>query len=42
MVSHFDEIGADVITEGYTTGRSDEELNVIKEQVCPHAQSIAS
>lgn len=41
-VSHFDEIDAAVIAEGYAAGRSYEELDVIDEQVYPHAQSIAS
>jgi hypothetical protein len=31
MVSHFDTIDTVVITEGYTTGRSDEELDIIEE-----------
>jgi hypothetical protein len=34
MVSHFDEIDA-IIVEGYTADRSDEELDVIEEQVHP-------
>jgi hypothetical protein len=42
MVSHFDEIDAAVIAEGYATGRSEEELDVIEEQVRPHARSLAS
>lgn len=37
IVSHFNEIGVTVITEGYATGRSEEELDTIEEQVCPYA-----
>jgi hypothetical protein len=40
MASHFDEIDAGVIAEGFTAGRSDEDLNNIKEQVRPHARSL--
>jgi hypothetical protein len=35
MVSHFDEIDTAIIAEGYTTDRSNEELDVIEEQVHP-------
>jgi hypothetical protein len=35
MVSHFDEIDAAIIAEGYSADRSDEELDIIEEQVCP-------
>jgi hypothetical protein len=35
MVSHFDEIDAAIIAEGYSADRSDEELDIIEEQVRP-------
>lgn len=41
-MSHFDEIDATVIAEGFIVGRCDEELDRIKDQVCPHARSLAS
>lgn len=37
MVSHFDEIDAAVTDEGFTAGRSHEELDAIEDQVHPHA-----
>lgn len=37
MVLHFDEVDVTVIMEGFATGRSDEELDVIEDQVRPHA-----
>lgn len=40
MVSHFDEVVIVVITEGFVYGRSDEELDVIEDQVRPHAQLL--
>lgn len=40
MVSHFDEIDAVMIVEGFTTGWSDEELDRIEDQVRPHARSL--
>lgn len=40
MVSHFDEIDVVVITESFTAGRSDDELDNIEEHVHPHTQSI--
>ncbi|PWZ52738.1 hypothetical protein Zm00014a_013615 [Zea mays] len=42
MVSHFDEIDVAVIAEGYTAGWSEEELDIIEEQVRPYARSLAS
>lgn len=42
MVSHFDEINAAVIAKGFAADRSDEELDLIEEQVCPHAKLITS
>jgi hypothetical protein len=42
MVSHFVEIDIGMIVEGFATGRSDEELDNIKEHVRPHARSLAS
>ena len=42
IVSHFDEIDASVITEGYATRQSKEELDAIEEQVHPYARSLAS
>jgi hypothetical protein len=35
MVFHFDEIDASIVAEGYSIDRSDEELDVIEEQVRP-------
>jgi hypothetical protein len=40
MVSQFDEINATVIAKGFAAVRSDEELDRIEDQVCPHAQSL--
>lgn len=40
MVAHFDEIDASMITEGFTAGRSDEELFSIEDHVHPHARSL--
>jgi hypothetical protein len=37
MVSHFDEIGVIIIAKGYAVGQSNDELDVIEEQVHPHA-----
>lgn len=37
MVSHFDEIDATVIAEGYAADRSDKEQDAIEEQVRPFA-----
>jgi hypothetical protein len=37
MVSHFDEIDATVIADGYAVDRSDKEQDAIEEQVCPFA-----
>jgi hypothetical protein len=37
MVSDFDKIDLAVIAKGFATSSSDEELDDIKEQVCPHA-----
>lgn len=42
MVSHFDEIDAGVIAEGFTVDRSDEDLDAIEEKVHPHARMLAS
>jgi hypothetical protein len=42
MVSHFDENDATVIAEGFAVGRWDEELDRIKDQVCPHTRLLAS
>lgn len=42
MVSHFDKIDAAMIVEGFAASRSDEELDHIEEQVCPHARLIVS
>lgn len=41
MVPHFDEIDAIVTTDDFTTNRSDEELDAIEDQDCPHARSLA-
>lgn len=42
MVSHFDEIDAVVIAEGFTIDRSDKDLDAIEEKVHPHAHMLAS
>jgi hypothetical protein len=35
MVSHFDEIDATIIAEGYAAGRSNEDLDAIEDEVRP-------
>lgn len=42
MIFHFDEIDTGVIVEGCATDLSDEYLDTIEEQVCPHARLLAS
>jgi hypothetical protein len=42
MIFHFDEIDTGVIVEGFAADLSDEYLDTIEEQVCPHAQLLAS
>jgi hypothetical protein len=41
MVSHFDEIDVVVITEGFASGQTDEELDSIKDQVHTYARLLA-
>jgi hypothetical protein len=42
MVTDFNEIDIVVIADGFVASQSDEELDNIEEQVCPHARSIAN
>jgi hypothetical protein len=42
VVSQFNKVNIAVITKGFAFGWSDEELDVIEDQVRPHAQSLAS
>lgn len=42
MVSHFDKIDAAMISKGFTLSCPNEELDVIEEQVHPHARLLAS
>jgi hypothetical protein len=41
MVSHFDEIDAVMIAEGFAVSQSNEELDTIEDQVCLHAKVLA-
>jgi hypothetical protein len=41
MVSQFDEIDVAMIVEGFAVDRNDEELDVIEDQVRPHARALA-
>lgn len=40
MVSHIDEIEVVMIVEGFTIGRSNEELDAIEDKVRPHARVL--